>query len=94
MGLGEFIQKKKNKKAEIKSRNAYDLMVTRSKYATSNEFMIRLQGDIEYFKPFLERIRIEGYDYRLDIIDGELFSPTIIYVSIKKHDAFVKKDEE
>ena len=91
MGLGEFIQKRKDNKAEKKSRDAYDLMVTQSKYSTSDTFMIRLQGDIEWYKPFFERIKVEGYDYKLDVIDGELFSPSIIYVTIKKPGTFEKK---
>ena len=94
MGLSEFIQKKKDQKAEKKSRDAYDLMMNQCKYATTNQFMIRLQGDIEWYKPFFERIKVEGYDYKLDVIDGELFSPSIIYVTIKKPGTFEKKNVE
>ena len=94
MGLSEFIQKKKDQKVEKKSRDAYDLMMNQCKYATTNQFMIRLQGDIEWYKPFFERIKVEGYDYKLDVIDGELFSPSIIYVTIKKPGTFEKKIEE
>ena len=94
MGLNEFIQKKKDQKTEKKSRDAYDLMMNQCKYATTNQFMIRLQGDIEWYKPFFERIKVEGYDYKLDVIDGELFSPSIIYVTIKKPGTFEKKIEE
>lgn len=94
MGLNEFIQKKKDQKVEKKSRDAYDLMMNQCKYATTNQFMIRLQGDIEWYKPFFERIKVEGYDYKLDVIDGELFSPSIIYVTIKKPGTFEKKIEE
>ena len=94
MGLSEFIQKKKDQKTEKKSRDAYDLMMNQCKYATTNQFMIRLQGDIEWYKPFFERIKVEGYDYKLDVIDGELFSPSIIYVTIKKPGTFEKKIEE
>lgn len=94
MGLSEFIQKKKDQKVEKKSRDAYDLMMNQCKYATTNQFMIRLQGDIEWYKPFFERIKVEGYDYKLDVIDGELFSPSIIYVTIKKPGTFEKKIAE
>jgi hypothetical protein len=94
MGLNEFIQKKKDQKAEKKSRDAYDLMTNQCKYTTTNQFMIRLQGDIEWYKPFFERIKVEGYDYKLDVIDGELFSPSIIYVTIKKPGTFEKKLKE
>ena len=94
MGLNEFIQKKKDQKAEKKSRDAYDLMMNQCKYATTDQFMIRLQGDIEWYKPFFERIKVEGYDYKLDVIDGELFSPSIIYVTIKKPGTFEKKNVE
>jgi hypothetical protein len=94
MGFGEFIQKKKDNKVERKSRDAYDLMKTQEKYATSDNFMIRLQGDIDYFKPFLERIKVDGYDYQLDIIEGSLFSSSIIYVRIKKPGTFEKKFNE
>jgi hypothetical protein len=91
MGFGEFFQKKKDNKVERKSRDAYDLMKAQEKYATGNNFMIRLQGDIEYFKPFLERIKVEGYDYQLDVIEGSLLSSSIIYVRIKKPGTFEKK---
>jgi hypothetical protein len=90
MGFGEFIQKKKDNKAERKSRDAYDLMKAQEKYTTGDNFMIRLQGDIENFKPFLERIKVEGYDYQLDVIEGS-FSSLIIYVRIKKPGTFEKK---
>lgn len=86
--IQEFISERKNKKAEKKSAQAYELMKGQEKYTTTDQFMIRLQGDIEYFKPFLERIKVEGYDYRIDTIDGELFSPTIIYVRIIKPGKF------
>lgn len=91
MGLGEFIQKKKDNRAEKKSNDAYDLMKNQEKYATGDNFMIRLQGDIEYFKPFLERIKVEDYDYQLDVIEGSLLSSSIIYVRIKKPGTFEKK---
>lgn len=84
MGIQQFLSDRRNRKAEKKSAAAYELMRNQEKYATTDTFMIRLQGDIEYFKPFLERIKVEGYDYRIDTIDGELFSPTIIYVRITK----------
>lgn len=93
-GIQEFLADRKNKKTEKKSAEAYDLMKAQERYATSDTFMIRLQGDIEYFKPFLERIKVEGYDYRIDTIDGEFFSPTIIYVRITKPGAnkYFRKD--
>jgi hypothetical protein len=94
MGFSEFIQKRKDNKADRKSRDAYDLMITQGKYSTSDTFMIRLQGDVEWYKPFFERIRVEGYDYKLDVIDGELFSPSIIYVTLKKPGTFEKKFNE
>ena len=94
MGFSEFIQKRKDNKAERKSRDAYDLMKAQEKYATGDNFMIRLQGDIENFKPFLERIKVEGYDYQLDVIEGSLLSSSIIYVRIKKTGTFEKKFNE
>lgn len=84
MGIQQFLSDRRNQKAEKKSAAAYELMRNQEKYATTDTFMIRLQGDIEYFKPFLERLKVEGYDYRIDTIDGELFSPTVIYVRITK----------
>lgn len=84
MGLKQFLADRKNAKCEKKSSEAYDLMVNMERYSNNSQFMIRLQGDIEYFKPFFERIRVEGYDYRIDTIDGEFFSPTVIYVRITK----------
>ena len=92
--IQEFLAKRKNTKTEKKSAEAYDLMKSQERYTTSDTFMIRLNGDVEYFKPFLERIRVEGYEYRIDTIDGELFSPTIIYVRIIKPNAskYFRKD--
>lgn len=92
--IQEFLANRKNKKTEKKSAAAYELMKGQERYTTSDTFMIRLNGDVEDFKPFLERIRVEGYEYRIDTIDGELFSPTIIYVRIIKPNAnnYFRKD--
>lgn len=84
MGIKQFLADRKNAKCEKKSLQAYDLMMNIGKYSNGDQFMIRLQGDVEYFKPFFERIKVEGYDYQIDTIDGELFSPTVIYVRITK----------
>ena len=84
MGMKEFLSNRKNMKMQKKSAEAYDLMKSSEKYATSDEFMIKLQGDTSLFEPFFQRLKDEGYDYRIDTIDGELFSPTIIYVRIRK----------
>lgn len=84
MGMKQFLSNRKNMKIQKKSAEAYNLMKSSEKYATSDEFMIKLQGDSVLFEPFFQRLKDEGYDYRIDTIDGELFSPTIIYVRIRK----------
>ena len=94
MGIQQFLSDRRNRKAEKKSAAAYELMRNQEKYATTDTFMIRLQGDIENFKPFLERIKVEGYDYQLDVIEGSLLSSSIIYVRIKKPGTFEKKFNE
>ena len=90
MGLKQFLADRQNAKCEKKSSEAYELMVNTGKYSINSQFMIRLQGDVEYFKPFFERIRVEGYDYRIDTIDEGFFSSTIIYVRITKPDTMQK----
>ena len=84
MGIKDILSDRKNQKIQKKSDQAYDMLKKTEKYATSDEFMIKLNGDISLYKPFLNRIQEEGYDYKIDTVDGELFSPSILYIRIRK----------
>lgn len=83
--IKKYFKTKKNKKLDKKCNDAYNLMKTAEKYATSDQFMIRLQtSSLQTYEGFFNRLKDEGYDFTYDVIEGELFSPCIVYVRIKK----------
>lgn len=84
-GIKKHFKTKKVQKLDKKCNDAYDLMKKTERYSTSNQFMIRLQtSSLQTYEGFFNRLRDEGYDFTYDVIEGELFSPCIIYVKIKK----------
>ena len=87
MGLKKFLEDKKNEKIAKKCARAWELLKHSETYATSNQFIVRLVSDITDLKPFFEKMKEEGYNFKYDVVEGDLFSSSIVYVTVTKKDA-------